>query len=274
LWSTGGTAIKLTSLGAPAIAGGRAVIAALALLIALPDARRLPTRRIAVPALAYAATCILFVVANTLTTAGHAIFIQNTAPVWVLLIAPRLLGERATRAELISIPFGLIGCGLVFADRLGDGKGGDGALAGDLCALAASFTYALLIVLYRKRTREEALAATVWGNALIMAMMAPLAARGALPDVRDLAVLAYLGLIQQALTTILFVRGIRHVSALEGALLTLIEPLMSPVWAYLLVGEKMGPLALGGAGLIAGTTLLRALTAVSPRKSSDSARSD
>src|SRR5437899_1988763 len=119
LWSTGGLAIKLSSLGAPAIAGGRALVAAVALFALIPSARGRWTIPVFGTALAYAATCMLFVFANTLTTAGNTIFIQNVAPVWVLLLSPMLLGERPTRAELISVPISLVGCGLFFAEGLG-----------------------------------------------------------------------------------------------------------------------------------------------------------
>ncbi len=291
LWSTGGTAIKLASLDAPAIAAGRALFAAAALYLLVPSARLRPTRAIWITAIVYAVTCSLFVIANRLTTAGHAIFIQNTAPVWVLLLAPLLLRERATRAELWSVPLGLVGCGLVFADHMGgaDALLGTGAaasdaaattstaLTGDLCAFAASVTYALLIILYRKRSAAESMSATVLGNLVIVVVMAPLALQGPAPTGADLAVLAYLGIIQQALTALLFVRAVRHVSALEGSLLTLLEPLFSPVWAFLLVGETMGPLALAGAGLIAVTTIVRAVatnTPDSPQNTAPSVRSD
>jgi len=256
LWSTGGAAIKLSTLDAPAIAAGRAFFAAIVLFALLPEARLRPTRTIVWTSIAYALTCSLFVIANRLTTAGHAIFIQNTAPVWVLLLGPRLLGEKPTKAEIYSVPVGLIGCGLVFADHLGEGR-----LAGDLCALAASFSYAVLIMLYKKTTVAESMSATVLGNGIIVAVMLPIAITfGGPPVAIDWAVLIYLGVLQQAVAATLFVRGIRHVSALEASLLTLLEPLFSPIWAFLMIGETMGPLAIGGALLIAVSTVFRTVT--------------
>ncbi|MFO0723238.1 MAG: EamA family transporter [Myxococcota bacterium] len=255
LWSTGGAAIKSSSLGAPAIAGGRAFFAAIALLLHDKSARQKPHRQVFLTALAYAATCILFVFANRLTTAATAIFIQNTAPVWVLLLSARVLGERATRAELYSVPISLAGCVLFFVDDLEGGH-----LAGNLCALAASLTYALLIVRYRQASRADGLSATVWGNLIIVVSMVPLAViAGTWPSTRDLLGIAYLGLIQQALAATLFVRGIAGVSAVEGALLTLLEPMMAPIWAYLWIGERPGALSWVGAALILGATVGRTI---------------
>jgi DME family drug/metabolite transporter len=258
LWSTGGAAIKLTALSAPRIAGGRALIAALVLLLLVPAARGRWSRPVLWTALAYAATCTLFVFANRLTTAGNAIFIQNTAPVWVLLVGPVLLGERPSREELLSIPISLLGCVFFFLDDLEGGR-----LAGNLCAAAASLSYALLIVAYRKLSSAEGVTATVAGNVVVAGLMAPLALDGPAPGALDLAALVYLGALQQAGAALLFIRGIRGVSALEGALLILFEPLLSPVWAFLLVGERLGPWALLGAGLILGATVLR----LAPRRS-------
>jgi drug/metabolite transporter (DMT)-like permease len=252
LWSTGGAAIKSSQLGAPAIAGGRAVFAMLVLGLIFPQARHRPNQEVGVASLAYAGVCTLFVFANTLTTAANAIFIQNIAPIWVLLLAPRLLAEKPTRPELISIPIALVGCALFFAEDLGRGR-----WSGNLCALAASVSFAVLILMYRKLTSIESFRATVWGNLWIVIMMAPLAIQGPAPTPRDLIGIAYLGLVQQALAALLFVRGIRGVSALEGSLLILLEPLFSPLWAFLLVGERIGALAIAGAVLVLISTLYR-----------------
>lgn len=252
LWSTGGAAIKLSTATAPQLAIGRAVVAALALLIFLPAARLRWNKAVLVTAVAYAATCTLYVFANTLTTAGNTIFIQNTAPIWVLLFGPLVLSERATFWEKVSVPVSLVGCLLFFLDDMSGGR-----LTGNLCALAASFTYAALIICYRKVSEREGLAATVAGNVLIAIVLLPIAVQGPTPNAIDFGVFIYLGAIQQAFAAVLFVRGIRGVSALEGALLTLFEPLLNPVWAFLLVGESLGPLALAGAALVLGATMLR-----------------
>jgi drug/metabolite transporter, DME family len=252
LWSTGGAAIKLSSATAPQLAIGRAVVAALALVLFVPKARVRWTRPILITAVFYAVTCTLFVFANTLTTAGNTIFIQNTAPIWVLLLGPWLLKERATFWEKVSVPVSLLGCLLFFLDDMSPGR-----LTGNLCALAASVTYALLIISYRKIGESEGLAATIAGNVLIAMVLVAFALDGPMPTARDFAVFIYLGAIQQGVAALLFIRGIRGVSALEGALLTLFEPLLSPVWAFLLLGERLGALALTGAALVLGATVLR-----------------
>ncbi|HZH03127.1 MAG TPA: EamA family transporter, partial [Myxococcaceae bacterium] len=94
LWSTGGAAIKLCGLSGWQVACGRSWVAAAALLALLPSSRRRPDRRGWGVAVAYAATVLLFVLATKLTTAANAIFLQYTAPLYVLLMGTWLLGER------------------------------------------------------------------------------------------------------------------------------------------------------------------------------------
>jgi drug/metabolite transporter (DMT)-like permease len=94
LFSTGGAAIKACSLTSWQVAGLRSGIAALVLLL-VPAARRGWTPRAWLVGAAYAATVVLFVQANKLTTSAATAFLQSTAPLYVLLLAPHLLGERA-----------------------------------------------------------------------------------------------------------------------------------------------------------------------------------
>lgn len=254
LWSTGGAAIKSAELSALQIAGGRAFFAGLAIFLCFPSARRRPDRSIVLTALAYAGVTTLFVVANRHTTAANAIFLQNIAPIWVLLFGARWLGERPTRAELWSVPVSLVGSVLFLADGLAGGR-----LAGDAAGLLASVAYATLIVRYRKLGPADGLAATVLGNAFVFVFTLPalLGFLEAPPRGVDLAALVYLGLVQQALAAFLFLRGVTRTSALEAALLILLEPLLAPIFAFLAVGETMGPTALIGAALVLGATVVR-----------------
>ncbi|MFO0567651.1 MAG: EamA/RhaT family transporter, partial [Polyangiaceae bacterium] len=84
-FSTGGAAIKATSLGAFQVASFRSGVAALAMLLLLPRARARWSWRALLVGLAYASTMVLFVSSNKLTTAANTIFLQSSAPLYVLL---------------------------------------------------------------------------------------------------------------------------------------------------------------------------------------------
>ena len=251
LWSTGGTAIKLAEQPPEVVAGGRALIAGLLIFLFVPETRIRPNRRVAIVALAYATVCTLFVFANTYTTAGNAIFIQNTAPIWVLLASPYLLGERPSTIEKISVPICLFGCLLFFLDDPELGR-----LKGNAIAFVSGLAYAAVVIAWRKSSHAEGLAGTAWGNLLITVGMLPFADLGRLDVEGGLAIL-YLGSVQQALPALLFLRGVRGVSALEASLITLLEPVFSPVLAYLVVGETLGPLSIAGGATIVGATIWR-----------------
>ena len=112
LFSTGGAAIKAVTLTAWQVAGFRSGIAAAVLLAAIPEARRGWSWRIVPAAAAYAATLLMFVMANRLTTAANAIFLQSTAPLYVLLLSPLLLHEPIRRADVLYMVAVLAGISL------------------------------------------------------------------------------------------------------------------------------------------------------------------
>jgi drug/metabolite transporter (DMT)-like permease len=253
LWSSAGAAMKLCHLNALQITGGRSLVAALFLAVALPEARRLPSRRMLLGVIGYAATVTLFSAANKLTTAANAIFLQSTAPIWILLLGPRLLDDRPSRGEILALPVYGLGLGLFFLDELTPGQ-----LAGNLVALAAGLTFALCIIGVR-RAQEEAQASLLWGNLVAAALVLPFWSHGPTPQPMDLALLAYLGVFQLGLAYLCFGRAVVHVPALEASLLVLLEPVLNPIWTFLFAGERPGPWALAGGAIVLGATVWRTL---------------
>ncbi|HSM91387.1 MAG TPA: DMT family transporter [Anaeromyxobacteraceae bacterium] len=254
LWSTAGAAIKLTALNAWQVAGGRSLVAAIAVAAMVPAARIRPRPRVLGVALTNAITVILFVLATKLTTAANAIFLQETAPLWVLLLAPVVLGERPTRSELLSIPVYAAGLALFFLDDLSAGQ-----TAGKLCALGSGLAFGVTIVGLR-RLREEGPGALLWGSVLAAAATLPLWGTGPAAGAGDLALLLFLGVFQLALAYVCFARGLSAgVTAVEASLLALLEPVLNPVWTRLVVGERPGPWALAGGAVVLAATAWRAL---------------
>lgn len=251
LWSTAGAAIKLTGLNAWQIAGGRSLVAAVAVAAMVPASRVRPRPLLLLVALANAATVILFVLATKLTTAANAIFLQETAPLWVLLLAPFLLGERPSRGELLSIPVYAAGLALFFVDDLTAGQ-----TAGKLCALGSGFAFGVTIVGLR-HLREEGPGALLWGSVIAAVLTLPLFPSGPAPTGADLALLMFLGVFQLALAYVAFARGLRGVTAVEASLLMLLEPILNPLWTWLAVGERPGPWALGGGAIVLAATAWR-----------------
>ena len=94
LFSTGGAAIKATTLTGPQVACLRSGVAFLSVLLLLRAARTRWSRAAILVGAGYAATMILFVFSTKMTTAANAIFLQSTAPIYLILIGPWLLNEK------------------------------------------------------------------------------------------------------------------------------------------------------------------------------------
>lgn len=273
LFSTGGAAIKATTLTAWQVAGFRSGVAALALFLLMPAARRGWTWHVIPVGIAHASTLVLFGMANKLTTSANAIFLQSAAPLYVLLFGPLLLKERVTRRDLAFMLPVAAGLAMFFvgAEEPATGTATNPAL-GNLLATGSGVMWALTLVGLRwmgNRAGGEgsALPTVVAGN--LIALLACLPAALPVSDVGavDWAVILYLGVFQIGAAYILLSAGIRHVPALAASLLLLLEPALNPVWSWVVHGETPGPWAIAGGVLILGATLLRtAIDARSERK--------
>jgi drug/metabolite transporter (DMT)-like permease len=268
LFSTGGVAVKLTALTGWQVACFRAGLAAL-LLACVGSAWRSALRPSALlVGVAYAAVMVLFVLAVKLTTAAHAIFLQSTAPLWVMLLGPRLLSEPVGRRDLVAgaaIAGGLL---LLLAGSSPPLQTAPDPTLGNLLAICAGFAWALAILGLRANARADStsggsavLGVVVVGNVLACLACLPFALPMRGGDAADWLVVTYLGVFQVALAYILIARGMRPLPALEVSLLLLLEPVLTTCWAWLVLGERPTGLAASGCALILAATLVRTLGA-------------
>lgn len=263
LFSTGGAAIKATSLTSWQVASFRSVIAAVTVFALVPASRRVRDWSVVAVGFAYAGTLVSFVLATKLTTAANAVFLQSTAPLWVLLLSVWVLQERVRRADVVLAGVVALGLALFFVGR-------ETALAtapdpprGNLLGALSGVTWALTVTglrwLGRRGGGGNAAAATVVAGNVIVALFAlPAALPVANPGWHDALVILYLGTAQVGLAYFCLTRALRHVRAFEAATLLLLEPALNPVWTWLVHGERPGVWALGGGVLILGATLVNA----------------
>ncbi len=256
IWSTGGLAIKLVPLEAIGVVFWRALFATLFFLVVFRPGRE-RWRRASIPtAIVYALMIVTFVSATKLTTAANAIFLQYTAPIYVLLLAPLLLAEPFRKADAWAIGAALGGMSLFFVGRL-DG----GALAGNLLGIASGLFFGLTVLLLRRDTSRDALASVLLGNLLATLLSLPFAWGKLSVDGKGLALVAYLGIVQMGISYWLFVKGLAHVAAAEASLIGMLEPLFNPVWAFLGLGERPSGWALLGGAIVLVAVALRGLLA-------------
>ena len=259
LFSTGGAVIKACALTPWQVASFRSGISAAVLLLLLPGARRGWSLRIVTVAIAYALTLVLFVLATRNTTAANAIFLQATAPVYLILTGPWLLKEPIRKGEVLQMLCLTAGMWLFFLDPVKTSVTAPNPQLGNLFAACSGFTWASTVLGLRwvSKTSPDSFAAAVLGNIFAFLFVLPMALPVENFKLADGMVLLYLGVFQVGLSYVLLTRAIRHVGALESSLILLVEPALNPWWAWLVQGEVPGAIAIAGAALIFGGTVTR-----------------
>jgi drug/metabolite transporter (DMT)-like permease len=262
LFSTGGAAIKAAAFTGWQIASFRSGVAALALLLIAPEARRGWSLRAVLVGFAYAACLTLFVLANRLTTAANTIFLQSTAPLYFLVLGPWLLKEPIRRQDLGFMAAVGLGLALFFVSTEAPWATAPDPVTGNLLGLTSGFFWALTVCGLRWMgaaggEHGSPVAAVASGNLTAFLVSLPMAMPVGRHAPADWAVIGYLGVFQIALAYVLVTSALRHIPALEASLILLIEPVLNPVWAWIFQGERPGAWALLGGGIILGATTLK-----------------
>ena len=244
IWSSGGLAIKLVDLPPMALTGVRSALSALTLALLFRGRLSLaltPARACA--ALCYAGLLITNGLATKMTTAANAILLAYTAPVYVALLAPRLLGEKTRPSDWLFVGAVLCGMVLFFLDRLSPQ-----GLAGNLVAVGSGLCYAGFTLAMRAQKSASPVESVLWGHGLTALVGLPFLLHG-LPSAQGWLGLLYLGVLQQGVSLALYVWCIKRLGALEAILIMTLEPILNPVWVALGVGELPGLWATAG-GLV------------------------
>lgn len=249
LWSTGGLFIKWTSLSGLELSFYRSLFAVIAVTILTRHEGFGINRVTAIASVLYAVLLILFVLATKQTTAANAIFLQYTAPVYLLILEPLIYKERFRSRDLITVIVCVGGMALFFVGKLRPQD-----VNGNLFALASGFCFALYFLLLRheKARAVNRASSVIYGNLLAVALTAPfgLAAMNQLGR-WDLMSVLYLGFVQigvaYSLFTVAMARGVR---SLDAGIIAYVEPVLNPVWVFLFLGEKPSTWALLGGTII------------------------
>ena len=249
LWSTGSLFIKSTPLGALELSFGRSLLAALTVAaLTWREGFRLDPLTL-VASVLYAALLVLFVVANKLTTAANAIFLQYTAPVYVLLLEPLLFKERFRGADLFVVAACVAGMSLFFVGQLRPED-----VAGNFTALGSGLCFALFLLLLRHQRggNVNRASSVIYGNLLICVVTLPAFARAAdTLTLKDVLIVSYLGVFQIGVAYTLFTLGIaRGVRSLDAGVVSYIEPMLNPIWVFLFLGERPSKWAVVGEPII------------------------
>lgn len=193
----------------------------------------------------------LFITAMALGSAANAIFLQYSAPLWMYLAAIFWLGEKPDRRSSVSLAIGLCGIVIIVA---GGWHQGELVVVG--IALASGLFYAAVIVFLRVLRDLPAGWLTVWNHLLGGLLLVPVLWTLQPPTPTQYVALFLFGAVQMGLPYWLMARGLRTVSPQEAGTITLLEPILNPLWAYLVSPRTEVPHPLT---FIGGAVILSAL---------------
>lgn len=255
LWSLGGLLIKWVDWNPLAISGMRSAIAALLILAYRRRLRFNWSFAQVGGAVAYAATVTLFVTANKMTSAANAILLQYTAPIYVAAFSAWFLGERVTGLDWLTIAASIGGMALFFMDNLTTG-----GFWGNILALLSAISFAGLALFCRKQKDGSPLESLFLGNILSVLIALPFMFQS-MPSISGWTGLILLGVFQLGFSYILYAEAMKHITALEGILIPVIEPVLNPIWVFLLLGERPGYWALIGGSVVLVSVTYRCVAA-------------
>lgn len=250
LWSFGGILIKLVSWNPIAIAGIRSAIAALLLLTIIKKPIWSWNKAKIGGTISYASTVIFFVMANKSTTSANAILLQYTAPVYIAIFGKFFLDEKTEKMDWFFISIIIGGMILFFVDDIGGGS-----LKGNILAIISGVSFAFNVIFIRIQKDENPIEGIFWGNILTAVISLPFMFTSPFPDAKSWTGLLLLGVFQLGFSYFLYAKAIKNVTALEGVLIPVIEPILNPLWVFLAVGEVPGKWS-----LIGGTIVLISVT--------------
>lgn len=253
LWSTSGVLIKIMDWQPLAILAGRSLFASVVFLIYL---RRVPTRFNRWQLLAagmFILTQFLFITSTKLTTAANSIFLQYTAPIYVMLLAYWWLGEKPSRTDWFAMLVIFLGLTLFFGDQLSTE-----GFYGNLLAILSGLTSAVMMVAFRAQKNGDPAESNLIAFLVTAAFGLPFVLKETW-TVNSWLILAFLGIVQIGFAFIFFSKGIKHIPALEANLIGTLEPVLNPIWVFLFYGESMGKFALFGGLVVLGGVILSAV---------------
>lgn len=252
LWSSSGLFVKMIDWGPLAIWSGRNLISFFVTLAYLRRPTWRWTRLQMVGAVAYMGSQLFFIIGTKLTTAANVIFLTYTSPLYLVLLSYWVLGERPKRADWGAMTAIFAGM-LLF---LGDDLGFD-SVRGNLCGVLCGLSMAVMALCMRGQKSGAPANTILLGNLCGGLIGLPFLLREQF-TLMDTSIILYLGLFQMGLSFVLYSIAIRQVPAVESMLILTLEPILSPIWVFLVLGETPGLLALVGAALVLGAVITRA----------------
>lgn len=259
LWSTGGLFIKLISFNAMQLSFFRCSIAAVTFALIFRKRILRISKFSILNSFIYAIVLITFVIATKTTTAANAIFLQATAPIYILIFEPILTKTKYERTNIITVAACMIGMLLFFVGKLEPGH-----LEGNIIALISGVTFAGLFLGMKKIDPRYQQSSIFWGNIIVAIVCIPFLSTLEAIKFSDLWMVTFLGVFQIAFAYAFFASGLKRVIAVEASIIAMVEPIFNPVWVFLGYGETPSITAIVGGLIILSAIITRTLVSGTP----------
>ena len=254
LWSTGGIFIKILPWNGFIITGFRSLIAALVLVVYLSATKQkfVVTKRTLLLGLDVAVVFFLFIVANKLTTAANVIVLQYTAPVFLLVFGVLFQKKKFRSMDYVAVALVTGGIALFFFDQLAPGT-----LLGNLLSVLAGAGFGAMFLVTEGMEENVRMSGILQGHLMAALVGVPMMFLFDTPFTAQTTwVILALGILQIGIPYMLFGMAVQHCSGLTCVLVSALEPLLNPVWVFLVTGELPGFWALIGVAIVMVTVTL------------------
>jgi drug/metabolite transporter (DMT)-like permease len=259
LWSSGGLLIKLITLSPMQISFFRCTIAATTFAIIFRNRVLQINKLTLLNSFFYAAVLISFVISTKLTTAANAIFLQATAPIYVLIFEPLINKTRYAKINIVTIAICFLGMILFFVGEIKPGH-----LEGNIVALFSGLAFAAFFLGMKKNDHRYQQSSIFYGNVLVAIICIPFLFSLEVLTFGNLWMVTFLGIFQIAIAYAFFASGLKRVIAVEASIISMVEPLFNPVWVFLGYGEVPTVTSIIGGLMIFLTIVSRTLIAGAP----------
>ncbi len=234
MWSTGGLFIKmLPDLSGIVINGLRSFIAFFALLII---GGKIPkfNKTIVMAGIAQCACLTFYVMANKYTTSANAIVMQNTAPIFVMIMMSIALKKMPKLIEIGILLIAFSGIVFIFMDQMNGG-----GILGNILGVLAGISIATMFFL-NGRKDADAHASSTLGFFLSFIIAIPFYFQIEVFGPSEIMPLLGLGIIQLGIPYYIFSIGVKTTTPTTVSFIALIEAILNPIWVFFLVGELPG----------------------------------
>ncbi len=217
--------------------------------------RRADPRAVLVWAGFFAAASSLYILALQMASVAAVSCVGATSGLFAALMARVWLGERTPAVFYVAITVAMAGVAFI---ALGESGASVTGFAGAMVAVVVALSFAGQSVSLRRYRSMDMEPALVTGGLGVFAAVACTVGLAPLAG-GTIATLLLMGMLQLALPMLLYMRGARHIAAVQMVLITMADAFLNPLWVWLVHGELPAPPVYGGGALILGAIASTAL---------------